>query len=404
MTDIRNTITLKDAERLTGPRAFNLMIKPVGSACNLKCRYCYYLEKAELYGGKEPKMSLELLEKCIREYAEAVDVPELTFNWHGGEPLLMGIDFYRKALEYERKYAQGRKIFNTIQTNGTMIDASWAGFLADNGFLIGISIDGPPEIHDRYRQDRGGAPTFDKVMRGIGLLHRYGAEYNTMTTVNKCSEGKGAEVYRFLKSLGTRYMQFLPVHDEILHKGRTVTAPWSVSPLGYGKFMTDIFDIWIREDVGRFFVNLFDATLAGWCGVRPGTCVYDETCGTNCVVEHNGDVYPCDHFVDDGYLAGNIGKESLAEIMGTPEIIRFGTDKRNTLPPVCLKCRWKSVCNGECPQHRHTSGTEKGVNGLCEGLQHFYRHVSKDMDIMKELLSEHRPPALVSVIRQNGKV
>ena len=276
-----DTITLEDAARISGPLAFNLMIKPAGSRCNLDCHYCYYLDKAGIYGGREPSMSLDMLEACVREYVAANEVPEVTFNWHGGEPLVMGLDFYRKAVEFERKYAGGKVIRNTIQTNGTLLTQEWAEFFRDNDFLVGISIDGPQDVHDRYRKDKGGAPTFDKVMRGIGLLYRNNVLYNTMSTVNKASEGRGLEVYSFLKSIGSRYMQFMPVVEHVKYpagkNGRpmkwarpyivspaeegAVIAQWSVGSLAFGRFMCEIFDYWVRNDVGRYFVNLF-ATIS----------------------------------------------------------------------------------------------------------------------------------------------
>ena len=285
--------------RLSGPVAFNIMLKPAGSLCNLDCHYCYYLDKAEIYGGREPRMSLDMLETVVRAYIRANDVPEVTFNWHGGEPLILGLDFYRKALEFEQQYADGKIIHNTLQTNGTLLTEEWAGFLARGGFLVGISLDGPAAVHDRYRKDKGGAPTFEKVMRGVRLLQRAGVEFNTMSTVNKASEGRGKEVYRFLKEIGSHYMQFMPVVEHIRYpldgKGKPMKfarpfivdpaeegaslAPWSVGDIAYGKFLCDIFDEWVCNDVGRFFVNIFDAALALWYGVQPGTCVFAKTCG-----------------------------------------------------------------------------------------------------------------------------
>ena len=341
---LKNTFLLEDEHRLTGPMAFNLMIKPAGSLCNLDCSYCYYLDKADIYGGRQPVMSIEMLETVIREYIRANDVPDVTFNWHGGEPLVVGLDFYRKAIGFQKKYADGKNIFNTLQTNGTLITEDFASFFHDNAFLIGISIDGPEDIHDRFRRDKGGAPTFDKVIRGLERLYRHGVEYNTMTTINKASEGRGAEVYEFLKSSGSRYMQFMPVVEHVISRpgarpyivppmtGGAVLAPWSVSSSGFGRFMCDIFDRWVLKDVGKYFVNLFDATLANMCGVLPGTCAYARTCGNNMVVEHNGDLYPCDHFVYPRYRLGNISEDPLRNVVESPDMLRFGTDKRNELP------------------------------------------------------------------------
>ena len=409
------TITLQDAVRLSGPMAFNIMLKPAGSLCNLDCNYCYYLDKAGIYGGKEPIMSEEMLETVVREYIAANDVPEVMFNWHGGEPLILGLDFYRKAIELERKYADGKIIHNTIQTNGTRITREWAEFFRKNDFLVGISIDGPRDIHDKYRKDKGGRPTFDSVLRGLDLLKTSGVEFNTMSTVNRASEGRGLEVYQFLKSLGSRFMQFMPVVEHVkfpeglsgkaLRNARphivdpaeegAALAFWSVSDMGFGRFLCDIFDYWVRNDVSRFFVGQFDATLALWCGARPGICVFAETCGGNSVIEHNGDLYPCDHFVYPKYRLGNIAENSIKEMMDSQAQVRFGIDKRNTLPSKCRRCKWLFACNGECPKHRfnRTEKGETGLNALCEGYRMFFSHVAPYMDYMKELLLNKTSPA-----------
>lgn len=411
----QGTLTLEDATRLSGPTAFNLMLKPAGSLCNLDCHYCYYLDKADIYGGVEPRMSLEMLETVVRTYIAANDVPEVTFNWHGGEPLVLGLDFYRKALEFERKYADGKIIHNTLQTNGTLVDREWARFFRTHDFLIGISLDGPADIHDRYRRDKGGVPTFGRVMRGLDILRGEGVEFNTLSTVNKASEGRGLEVYQFLKSVGSRHLQFMPVVEHIQYppgrngkpskalrpfivdpaaEGARI-APWSVGDLAYGTFLCDIFDWWVRNDVGRYYVNQFDAALANWCGVLPGTCVYAKTCGGNSVIEHNGDVYPCDHFVYPKYRLGNIADESLRGLMESPRQARFGIDKRNTLPSKCFRCPWLFACNGECPKHRFnlTEKGETGLNALCAGYTKFFAHVAPYMDFMKGLLVQQQPPA-----------
>ena len=408
-------MTFMDAIRMTGPMAFNIMIKPAGSLCNLDCNYCYYLDKAEIYGGKEPVMTLEMLETCIREYIAANDVQEVMFNWHGGEPLVLGLDFYRKAVALEQKYAGDKIIRNTIQTNGTLLTQEWASFFRDNDFLVGISVDGPQDIHDKYRKDKGGAPTFDKVMRGVSLLYRSNVQYNTMTTVNHASEGRGLEVYEFLKSIGSRYMQFMPVVEHVKYpagkngkplkyarphivdpseEGASI-APWSVGSMAFGKFMCEIFDSWVLADVGRYFVNLFDAALARWCGVMPGTCAYAETCGVNSVIEHNGDVYPCDHFVYPQYRLGNILENDLRTMMTSQEQVRFGISKRNSLPGRCVRCRYRFACNGECPKHRFnvTESGQTGLNALCDGYFMFYSHVEPYMDKMKELLDSQQAPA-----------
>ena len=414
---LKDTISFEDAGRITGPVAFNLMMKPAGSLCNLDCHYCYYLDKAEIYGGHEPKMSYEMLETTIREYIRANDVEEVTFNWHGGEPLVLGLDFYKKAVELERKYADGKKIFNTLQTNGTLINYDTAEFFRDNNFPIGVSIDGPKDIHDKFRKDKGGFPTFDKVIKGIGILQRCGVQFNTMSTINKASEGRGLETYQFLKHIGSSFMQFMPVVEHVKYPvdaaGRSLKkmrpyivdpatdgaelARWSVSSVGFGKFMCDIFDYWVRNDVGRYFVNLFDATLANHCNVMPGTCVYAKVCGGNSIIEHNGDIYPCDHFVYPKYRLGNISEKSLREMMTSSEQIKFGLDKRGMLPSKCLRCKYEYLCHGECPKHRfnRTENGDTGLNALCSGYYMFYDHSLPYMLKMKELLEAQTSPALV---------
>ena len=400
--DHKDTLTLQDAVRITGPQAFNIMIKPVGSLCNLRCRYCYYLDKADIYGGKEPRMTYEMLETFIREYIAANDVPEVLFNWHGGEPLLMGLDFYRKAIQLQEKYASGKRIRNALQTNATLVTAEWAAFFRENGFLIGVSLDGPKDVHDCYRAGKGGGSTSERVVKGIAELYKAGVDYNIMATVNHKSEGRGLEIYQFLKGAGTRFIQFMPVLEHV-KDGRIVSpdeegsqiAPWSVSAEGFGRFLCDIFDYWVRHDVGSVFINQFDSTLAMWCGEQPGTCTFAQTCGGNSVIEHNGDLYPCDHFVYEDYRIGNALENDLRTLMASEKQIRFGIDKRNGLPKKCVTCRWYFACHGECPKHRfnRTDSGEPGLNALCDGYSMFFSHVAPYMERMKQLLSEGRPPA-----------
>lgn len=400
MAVLKDTLTLQDAVKITGPQAFNIMIKPVGSLCNLKCHYCYYLDKAEIYGGKEPRMSEQMLEHFIKEYIAANDVRDVFFNWHGGEPLLAGLDFYRKAMAFQKKYADGKHIHNTLQTNATLITREWAEFFRANNFLIGVSLDGPQNVHDRYRGGKGGASVFDRVIKGIMELYRAGVQYNVMATVNRQSEGRGLEIYQFLKSAGTRFIQFMPVLEHTKDglivdpqvQGARI-APWSVSPEGYGRFLCDIFDYWVRNDVGKVFVNQFDAVLACWCGAQPGICALAQTCGGNSIIEHNGDLYPCDHFVYEGYKIGNVLETDLRTLMNSTKQVRFGVDKRNALPDECIKCQWFFTCHGECPKHRFntTDKGETGLNALCEGYKLFFAHVAPYMDKMKSLLQSGRP-------------
>lgn len=405
---MKENLTFDDALRLTGPLRFNLMVKPAGSLCNLDCAYCYYLDKADIYGGREPRMSIDELERFVRTYIEACQSDEVVFNWHGGEPLVLGLDFYRKAVEFEKRYAGGRKISNTIQTNATLMTAQWASFLRDEGFLAGVSIDGPADIHDKFRRDKGGRPTFERVVKGIEMLYRAGTQYNLMCTVNSASEGNGLKVYSFLKSLGSAYIQFMPVLEHVVYPvgqdGRrdrkkrphivspcqtdAVIAPWSVSSTGYGRFLCDIFDYWVRNDVGRVFVNIFEAVLALWCGAQPCTCSFSQTCGGNAVVEHNGDIYCCDHFVYPEWKVGNLYEDNLSEVMTSPLQVKFGLDKRNALPKKCLACKYVQLCNGECPKHRfsRTESGETGLNALCDGLYRFFDRSAPYMQEMKRLL------------------
>ena len=403
MSDVlKNTLTLSDAVRMSKPLRFNMMFKSIGSLCNLNCSYCYYLDKVGLY-EKESVMPVEILEKCIREYIEINDNEVITFDWHGGEPLPLGLDYFETIVRLQRKYKGDKRIYNTIQTNGTLLNAEFASFFKSNDFLVGISIDGPQNIHDRYRKDKGDTSTFYKVLKGIELLHRYGVEFNTMTTVNKASEGRGLEVYDFLKKIGSRYMQFMPVL-EYVDESDKIASPdsadsrltsWSVNPLEYGAFMCEIFDYWVKNDVGIYYVNLFDSTLANYCGVSPGTCVYSETCGANAVVEHNGDVYPCDHFVYPKYKLGNIKEQALKEIVASNKMTEFGINKRNKLPARCLRCKYFHLCHGECPKHRFdkTESGGDGLNSLCVGLYNFFSHVEPYMKKMRDLYMLNMPPS-----------
>lgn len=399
---LKNTLTFSDAIRVTKPLRFNMMFKPVGSKCNLACDYCYYLDKVKLY-GTQLVMSLELLEKVIEDYITINDNEQIVFDWHGGEPLLLGLDYFNKIVELQEKYKGNKCVYNTIQTNGTLLNDDYARFFKENNFLVGLSIDGPQHVHDRYRKYRNAEPTFMNVMRGVELLHRYAVDFNTLTTISKAGEGRGLEVYSFMKNIGSRYMQFMPVYEYLSVKTDNIScpdyddkrlAPWSVNPIEYGRFMCDIFDCWVKNDVGTYFVNLFDSTLANYCGVNPGTCVYSETCGANAVLEHNGDIYPCDHFVYEEYKLGNINATSLYDIVNSNKMTEFGIDKRNALPDKCLRCKYFSLCHGECPKHRFdtTERGEYGLNSLCDGLMYFFSHVEPYMIKMRDLIFENKAP------------
>lgn len=401
-----------DAQKLTRPTAFSTMIKPVGSACNLDCDYCYYLGKAELYGNHQPKMSDELLERYISQYIEAVQVPVVTFCWHGGEPLLAGLEFFEKAVALQNKYRGNKQIENSLQTNGLLLTPEWCDFFRKNNFLIGISLDGPKDIHDAYRHDRGGHPTFDRVIRAVEMMAIHGVEYNTLSTINDRCAGQGKRVYEFMRSV-SRFMQFLPVvemveganHQKVSKRAAIVppgtsgaqVAPWSITPKAFGRFMCDIFDEWVIRDVGERFVQLFDITLAQWCGVQPSLCSFCPTCGDGLVVEHNGDVYMCDHFVYPEYCLGNISKAHLKDLQRNPALFRFGIEKRNSLPSDCRKCEYLFACRGECPKHRFatTRRGESGLNTLCEGYKLFFSYTAPYMEQMRNLLAQGQEASLI---------
>lgn len=407
--------TLGDAQKLAGPRCFQTMLKPAGSACNLNCSYCYYLDKARQYGMKEPKMAEELLEKYIKDYIESNEGQTVTFCWHGGEPTLLGIDYYEKALTLQKKYAGNKLIENSLQTNGTLIDENWCKFFVRNNFLIGISLDGPKDVHDAFRKDKGEKPTWDKVMQAIRMFKRFGVQFNTLSVVNSRSVKRPLETYLFFRNtVGSKYMQFLPAVEHTVRipgekrpvivspetEGATL-APWSVSALEYGRFLIEIFDYWVKKDVGEYFVQMFDATLANYCGVAPGVCSMAQTCGDALVVEHNGDVYPCDHFVYPEYLLGNLKTQSLTEIYNNPRRAKFGLLKRNALPKSCLECKFYFACHGECPKHRFDKAEDGSLrNSLCQGLKMFFEHADPYMEYMKTCLDNKRSPAWVMKFRR----
>ncbi|MFR9620588.1 MAG: anaerobic sulfatase maturase [Rikenellaceae bacterium] len=401
--------TFQDAVKRSAPTAFMTMIKPAGSTCNLDCHYCYYLDKALQYGGKQAVMSDEMLETYVKQYIEANDVPDVMFCWHGGEPLLLGVDFYRRAMEYQAKYKGDKSIMNTLQTNGMLLNQEWCDFFVEHKFLIGVSLDGPKDIHDSFRLTKNQQPTFDKVMEGVRLMRESGVEFNTLSVVNHLCEGRGAEIYRFFKSIGSTYMQFLPAVEHVIdkegyHRPLIVSpesenariAEWSVTAKGYGKFLIDIFDEWVINDVGSYYVQMFDATLANTCGVMPGVCSMCETCGDALIVEHNGDVYSCDHFVYPEYLLGNIATTHLLDIYNSRQRIDFGLAKRNGLAAECLRCKYYQVCRGECPKHRFDTGKDGyRKSTLCEGLKTYFKHVEPYMEFMRDQLAKQQAPAWV---------
>jgi len=388
------------------------MLKPAGPSCNLNCTYCYYLEKKKLFGSSnEMRMTPELLEEFTRQFIEAHQIPVVTFTWQGGEPTLMGLDFFRSALEMQKKYAGGKRIENAFQTNGTRLNDDWCKFFADNNILVGISIDGEEHNHDHYRKTFSGGGTFGRVMKGIEFLYRNKVEFNTLSVVNDYNAAYAAETYRFLKKIGSGFMQFLPVVEIIDEKsdeeGLRLTAPglsdnpqvagWSVLPEEYGKFLITIFDEWVRNDVARFFVQIFDATLANYTGENPGLCVFNDTCGDALAMEHNGDVFSCDHFVYPEYHLGNIHETPLSELARLQRQFDFGIAKRNSLPRFCLQCNVRYACHGECPKHRFIKAPDGslGLNYLCKAYKMFFTYAEPYMDYMARELKNKRPPANV---------
>ena len=392
-----------------------IMVKPVGSACNLRCDYCYYLEKQLLYANEGRQMlSDELLERFIREYIESQTTPEVLFTWHGGEPLVRPLAFYEKVVRLQQRYARGRRIANSLQTNGTLINDNWARFFHDQGWLIGVSLDGPEAYHDAFRRTRGGGPSFRNVIRGIDILNRHAVEWNALPVANRLNGDHPLSFYRFFKNIGCRYIQVTPVVERLAHHddGRQLAslvdegqlAPFSIRPKQWGNFLCTIFDEWVRHDVSMFFINIFDATLANWVGVAPGLCTMAKHCGHAGVMEHNGDVYSCDHFVFPEYKLGNIHEQSLVEMMYSERQRRFGRAKADSLPTQCRECQWLNACHGECPRNRfiRTANGEPGLNYLCEGYRQYFSHVAPYMDVMKRLLGEKRPPAEVMDMLATG--
>lgn len=385
-----------------------VMLKPAGAHCNLACKYCYYLEKNNLYDKSHRHiMSDEMLEQFTREYIEAQTMPQVLFTWHGGEPLMRSIDFYKKALALQKKYARGRRIDNVIQTNGTMLTDEWCEFFAQNNWLVGISIDGPQEYHDHYRLTTTGNPSWQKVMHGIELLKKHHVEWNAMAVVNAYNADHPLEFYHFFKDNGCQYLQFTPIVERLTkhQDGRTLAsladdkeiplADFSVTPEQWGNFLCAIFDEWVRNDVGKMFVEIFDCTLANWMGVLPGICAYSKNCGHAGVMEHNGDVYSCDHFVFPEYKLGNIRDHTLIEMLYGDKQHAFSRLKHTSLPRQCKECDMEFACHGECPKNRFEKDKygEPGLNYLCKGYYQYYSHVAPYMDFMKRELQAQRPPA-----------
>lgn len=392
-----------------------VMLKPASAHCNLACKYCYYLEKNKLYPtAQRHLMSDEMLEQFTREYIEAQTMSQVLFTWHGGEPLLRSIDFYRKALSLQQKYAGGRRIDNVIQTNGTLLTDEWCEFFAQNHWLVGISIDGPQPDHDHYRLTAAGKPSWKKVMQGIKLLKKHGVEWNAMAVVNAYNANHPLEFYRFFKENGCQFLQFTPIVERLTRHedGRTLASladkneiplsEASVAPEQWGYFLCAIFDEWVRKDVGKIFVEIFDCTLANWMGISPGICAYSKECGHAGVMEHNGDVYSCDHFVFPEYKLGNIRDHSLIDMLYGEQQQEFSRLKHSSLPRQCKECDMEFACHGECPKNRFMKDKygDSGLNYLCPGYYHYYQHVAPYMDYMKQELMSQRPPSNIMKVVQ----
>ena len=401
------------------PRAFHLLAKPTGAVCNLDCTYCFFLSKEMLYPGSRFRMADDLLDAYLRQLIEAhAGAPEVVVAWQGGEPTMMGLPFFRRSVELAERYRRpGQRIMHTIQTNGTLLDDDWGAFFAQHGFLVGLSIDGPREIHDTYRVDKGGKGSFDRVMKGLRVLQRHGADWNALTTVHAANQGRGREVYAFLRdTCGARFMQFIPiverateetlplanagwgerVRDRPLYtqQGSLVTGR-SVTPDGYGRFLIDVFEDWVRRDVGEVYVQMFDVALANWYREPPGLCVHSETCGLALALEHNGDLYSCDHYVEPAYKLGNIRDTKMIDLIVLPQQKQFGQAKRDTLPRYCLDCDVRFACHGGCPKDRFatTPDGEPGLHYLCPSYKAFFGHIRPAMDAMCDLLRAGRAPS-----------
>lgn len=405
-------MTKKTATFAPFAKPLYVMLKPVSSVCNLSCKYCYYLEKTNLYKDDAASryiMSDELLEKFTEQYINSQTQPQVLFTWHGGETLMRPLSFYKKALEFQKKYANGRTIDNCIQTNGTLLNDEWCKFFKENNWLVGVSIDGPQEFHDEYRRNKQGKPSFSKVMKGIQLLKKHEVEWNAMAVVNDYNADYPVEFYNFFKELGCKYIQFAPIVERILphDDGRHLAsladqntgelAEYTVSPEQWGSFLCKLFDEWVKEDVGEYYIQIFDSTLANWVGEQPGVCSMAKTCGHAGVMEYNGDVYACDHFVFPEYKLGNIHTKTLVEMMYSKEQQAFGAAKQKTLPKQCKECQYLFACNGDCPKNRFAVADdgEPGLNYLCKGYYQFFDHVAPYMDFMKKELMNERPPANV---------
>jgi uncharacterized protein len=407
-----------------GPAAYHVLAKPTGPICNLDCEYCFFLSKEMLYPGDRFRMADELLETYIRQLLESHRTPDVAVSWQGGEPTMMGLDFFRRSVEIVEQYRRPhQRIGYTIQTNGVLIDEGWATFFKEHGFLVGLSVDGPEELHDAFRVDKRGKGSFDRVMAGYQHLKAHEVDVNVLCTVHAVNQDQPLEVYRFFRDdMGVQFIQFIPIVERAteallplanlgwsterkgkrplyVQAGNRVTDR-SVDPHAFGQFLTAIFDEWLKNDVGEVYVQHFDVALANWHGEPPGLCIFSETCGLALALEHNGDLYSCDHFVEPDYLLGNINDTPMVELVASQQQVDFGKAKRDTLPEFCRSCEVRFACHGGCPKNRftRTPDGEDGLNYLCAGYKTFFNHVDRPMRLMSDLLRQGRAPAEVTSV------
>jgi uncharacterized protein len=390
------------------------MAKPTGAQCNLDCAYCFFLKKAELYPDSDFRMLDDVHESYIKQLLQAHTVPQITIAWQGGEPTLMGIDFFKRSIALQKKYQKpGTQIENTFQTNGVLLNEEWCKFFAENKFLLGLSMDGPKELHDFYRKDKGGNGTFDRVLKAARLLQKHHVEFNILCTVNRQNAARPLDVYRFFRDeLDAHYIQFIPIVERVDENGETgrqqgnQVTDRSVQPDQWGRFLIEIFDEWVKQDVGKTFVLNFDGALAGWLDMAGTVCIFGPTCGMGMALEHNGDLYSCDHFVEPNYFLGNILKTPMVELVGSEKQRKFGQAKRDTLPRFCKQCEVVGICNGECPKNRFiaTPDGEPGLNYLCEGYKAFFKHADRPMKIMAGLIRRgHLAEEVMKLMAEEGK-
>jgi uncharacterized protein len=398
------------------PAQFHLLAKPTGAVCNLDCKYCFFLSKEMLYPGSRFRMADGLLETYVRQLLESQAGPEVNIAWQGGEPTLMGLDFFMRTVEYAERFKKpGQTLAYTIQTNGTRLHDEWASFFKQHQYLVGLSLDGPRACHDAYRVDKGGLGTFDAVMRGWQVLQKHGVDVNILCTVHAANAGHPREIYRFFRDeIKTEFVQFIPIVERVTaemlpianrgwgDRGSDPRPPYvleghevtdrSVKPEQWGRFLIGVFDEWIQRDVGRVFVQMFDAALASWVGVPPAMCVFNETCGQALALEHNGDLYSCDHYVEPKHLLGNIQQVHMLQLVTSEQQRQFGLAKRDTLPRYCRECAVRFACHGECPKNRFiaTPDGEPGLNYLCAGYKAFFTHIDRPMRMMADLLRRGR--------------